>query len=155
MGVKKVCVQCQHQMVDSANYCENCGSKVSAASKRDLLVGRSEALDQLTSSKSNSRGQTLIFTGLIILCSGTIYYFIIGAVIDFSENWELYEVVEPFSLFFSFVSSGIALLIAFGLNAGTRKTLGIIFASIYALINLYWFIDRLIPDEAPFQYLQF
>ena len=49
----------------------------------------------------------------------------------------------------------MALLIALGMNKGTKKTIAIIFASVHALISIYWFLERLIPDDSPFKFLNF
>lgn len=155
MGVEKMCNQCQRQVNDSANFCENCGVEVSSSGGTNHQIHTSKELDEFSRSRISNRGQNLIVTGLIILCSTTIYYFVLRMIVDFTDYWELYETVEPLTLFVSFVSSGVAILIALGLKPGSQKTLAIVFASLYTLISLYWFMDQLIPEEEPFQYLQF
>ncbi|MDG1331751.1 MAG: zinc ribbon domain-containing protein [Crocinitomicaceae bacterium] len=155
MEEKKTCPQCRHRNNHSANYCENYGSKVTDVVKGNHQGGIPGVLDEFTASAKSKTNQSLILVGLLVLCSTTIYYFILGVVVDISDNWELYQTVKPFSLVVSFLGIGAALVIALGMTRGSQKTVAIIFASIYALIQLYWFMDFFLPEEEPFQYLQF
>lgn len=139
------CGICQTSIKRTANFCENCGSNQSVVD------------DMRFSYKENHRGQKIIFAGLLVLCASTVYYFVIGLFMKLTGKWEFYSDIEPFSLFIAFGVSTIALLIALGLKSGNRKILAIIFASIYTIINLYWLIERIFPQDVSdsFEYLQF
>ena len=155
MGDRITCVQCHLRIDESAQFCENCGSKVSSPKRSDVLTEKSEVLDSLAPAKSNNNTQNLIFIGLMILCGSTIYHFTLSRIVDYMDNWELYSTMEPLSYFITFCAGTAGLLIAFGLKPGSKKTVALIFASIYVLIHFYWIVDWLIPDEPPFEYLQF
>lgn len=137
------CTTCNSEIKRTANYCEYCGNKGAAGDHMDFKQVR------------NNRGQKIIFTGLVILCGSTIYHFLIGLFVKLTGNWRVYDTIEPFSLVIAFAAGCVALLIAIGLNSGVRKTLALIFASLYTLIHLYWIIDRLFPDKQPFEFLNF
>lgn len=149
------CIQCHQRINDTANYCENCGSKVVAAKKKDYQVGRTEVLDEFSTTKANDKGQALIFIGLLILCLTSFYYFVIRMLVKSMGDWSLYETFEPFSLIISGLGIAIALLLALGMNAGKKKTIAIVFASIYTIIQFYWLLDRLIPNDSAFSFLKF
>ena len=78
------CIQCHVRINESANYCENCGAKVSSVKKRYHQVVESEVLDELTKTIVNNRGQNMILIGLLTLCVSTLYYFILGVVVKFT-----------------------------------------------------------------------
>jgi len=154
---KITCAQCNSRIKSTANFCENCGASVSTETKVANRSSTDEVLDSsaVLNPSTNNFGQKLIFVGLMMLFVSTFYYFLLGVVVDITDNWGLYQTLEPISLIVSFVNVGIALIIALGMNSGTRKTVAIILSCIYALINLYWFIDRLIPDDVGLEYLNF
>lgn len=137
------CGACYSEIKRTANYCENCGHNESVVDDMNFTRGNS------------SRGQKLIFTGLMLLCGSAIYYFSVRLIVNFTGNWKLYETIEYVSLMIEIVSVGAVLLIALGLNSGERKTLAIIFAAIYTVIQLYWIIERLFPDASVFDFFQF
>lgn len=137
------CGACYSEISRAANYCQNCGNKESVGNDMSFTHTR------------NDRGQKLIFAGLIILCGTTIYHFLISMFVKITGNWRFFETVEPLSLIISLIGACVALFIAIGLNARGRRTLAIIFASIYTLIHVYWIIDRIFPDKEPFEFLKF
>ena len=150
------CSQCHHQIGHTANFCENCGKPFSNAGKLSNQLERQELFGEGISSSASKVRQNLIFSGLIILCASTVYYFLIGLIVKLTNEWSIYETLEPVALVVSFASGAIALLIALGMKPGNKKTVAIIFACVYALIHLYWLIDRLIPeDDLPFKFLEF
>ena len=155
MGDRITCLQCHLRINESAKFCENCGSKVSSPKRSDQGMEKSEVIDNLAPTNANSTRQNLIFIGVMILCGSTIYHFALGRIVDYFDNWELYKTMEPLSYFITFCAGAVALLIALGLKPGSQKTVAIIFAAIHILIHIYWIIDWLIPDEPPFQYLEF
>lgn len=155
MEDKKTCLQCYQRINVAANYCESCGSKATSKVQGNPQGGKSGVLDEFPASAKSNTNQNLILIGLLVLCTTTLYYFLLGIVVDMNDNWQLYDTVKPVSLIVSFLGIGVALVIALGMKRGSQKTVAIIFASVYALIQLYWFIDFLIPEEKPFEYLQF
>jgi DNA-directed RNA polymerase subunit RPC12/RpoP len=154
MEEKTACPHCNHHVNKSSYFCENCGSELSA-NKHAYQTGQPDTLDEFGASRTNNRNQTLIFIGILALCASSFYYFFIGLIVDISDNWEIYDTVRPVSLFLNFVTAGVALIIAFGMTSGTKKTLAIVFGCAYAIVNLYWLVEQLIPDEPAFDYLQF
>lgn len=137
------CGTCQHEIKQDANFCESCGIST--------VQGDSLSL----TSPSDSGGQKLIFIALLILCGSTVYHFSLRLIMNLTGSWELYESFEPLSILILGGTGGVALFIAFGLKAGRRKLLSIIFASIYTLIYLYWTVQRLFPESSISNYFQF
>ncbi|MFK7786488.1 MAG: zinc ribbon domain-containing protein [Crocinitomicaceae bacterium] len=155
MEEKITCPHCNHRVNKSAKYCENCGSRVSEVWSEDYQVGKSDVLDELSNSRRNNQQQSFILIGLLALCAFTFYYFTLGAIADITGNWDVYQTVEPISVVVTFLTAGVALMIALGMDRGKKKVLAIIAASIYCVIHLYWFVEQLIPEEPIVDYLQF
>ena len=123
------CESCGNSISNSDHYCSNCGNST------DLLAA------------SKDRSQILVFISVAILFGTAMIWFLADIMHIISNNDGIYEVTSAISYVTRLLIMSIGLLLALSMKKSGMKTIAIIFASIFAAIELYWYIKSLIPED--------
>ncbi|MFT5860930.1 MAG: hypothetical protein ACI865_003046 [Flavobacteriaceae bacterium] len=136
MEETSTCKSCGNSMSSSDNYCSNCGNNT------DLMTA------------SPNRSQLLVFLSIAFLFATSFIWFLVDMIYLLTNSDGIFEITDAISYFTRLLMMSIGLLLALSMKKGAMKTLAIIFASVFTLIELYWYIKSLIPEE-PVDYFQF
>ena len=121
------CKLCNISVGNRDNYCSTCG----------------ESLD-LIGSKSD-KSQSLVFLAVTFLFGTAFIWFAVDMITLITGSYDIYEITDGIGYITRLLIMSIGLMLALSMKNGVLNTLAVIFASVYTLIELYWYIKNLIP----------
>jgi len=129
MNGQLTCNSCSNTIDDLDNFCSSCGKSLRFTSKK------------------TDRQQLVAFISVTFMFVASIVWLGIHIVVDTSGNYDIYDATQWLSKLLRLAVLSIPLILSISMKASNLKWLAIIFASIYTLIEIYWFIKSLIPVE--------
>jgi hypothetical protein len=119
------CISCNAGVSDADNYCHNCGTSLEFGSR--------------------DKSQKLIFATVAVLFGNAFYWVFLELIIELSGSYRLYDTLHWLGVLIGFAAISVALLAALAMKKSSLRSLAIVFASIYTLIELYWLAKRSFP----------
>lgn len=104
--------------------------------------------------KSNYRDK-FILIGLIIIACESLYWYSLNQYVLASENYDIYTSAKPLSNILAVGISAAPVLIAIGIRNKRWRMIGVVVASICALIRLYWLYKSLENSTNDFVFFEF
>ncbi|MDX2361621.1 MAG: zinc ribbon domain-containing protein [Crocinitomicaceae bacterium] len=132
------CTKCSNPNDVEANFCSECGVELGF------------------SAPTSDRRNKFIFIVITILFASALYWYILNILSEMTE-YAIYDTAFYASRLIELMTMSTAVFLVLAMKKSSLKVVGLVFAIIYLIIRLYWFIDYLIEhfsvDE--FEYLNF
>lgn len=128
-------------MLDSSIECPNCHSPNAHGSNYCSSCGHHLGAGQTVSDKKDQ----LLIISLFILIGATFFWLALDLLAKVA-GYEIYDQVYFLNKLVNLSTIAAVFMLAFAVRSRSMRPIMLVFAIVYALIRLYWFVTQIIAD---------